>query len=101
MSKVLNKIFKYAEVIALLKANENKWSIQNWDKTELGKKYDIYEEDGEIVGQQFPADTGNMDILTISKDRSELLVVELKKGRAPDSVVGQIQRIICRLKVLL
>jgi len=33
-----------------------------------------------------------MDILAISKDKSELLVLELKKGRASDVVVGQIQR---------
>ena len=33
-----------------------------------------------------------MDILAISKDKSELLVIELKKGRASDVVVGQIQR---------
>ena len=33
-----------------------------------------------------------MDILAISKDKRELLVVELKKGRASDVVVGQIQR---------
>ena len=33
-----------------------------------------------------------MDVLAISKDKSELLVVELKKGRASDVVVGQIQR---------
>jgi restriction system protein len=33
-----------------------------------------------------------MDILAISKDKKELLVVELKKGRASDVVVGQIQR---------
>jgi len=28
----------------------------------------------------------------ISKDKKEILVVELKRGRASDSVVGQIQR---------
>ena len=33
-----------------------------------------------------------MDILAISKDRRELLVVELKKGQAADKVVGQILR---------
>ena len=48
--------------------------------------------DGELVGQQFPSDTGPMDILAISKDKKELLIVELKKGRASDSVIGQIQR---------
>lgn len=66
--------------------------VQNWQHTELGKYYDIYEEDGEKVGQQYPSDTGPIDILAISKDKKELLIVELKKGRTSDIVVGQIQR---------
>ena len=66
--------------------------IANWDSTALGRDYDIYEDDGELVGQQYPSDTGPIDILAISKDQKELLVVELKKGRASDAVVGQIQR---------
>ena len=66
--------------------------INNWSITSLGKTHDIFEEDGEIIGQQYPTDTGYIDILAISKDKKELLVVELKKGRASDSVVGQILR---------
>lgn len=66
--------------------------VENWQSTELGRHYDIFEEDGELVGQQFPTDTGPIDILAVSKDRKELLVVELKKGRASDVVVGQVQR---------
>lgn len=66
--------------------------VQNWAQTELGKEYDIFAEDGELVGQQYPTDTGPMDILAIKKDKSELLVVELKKGRASDAVVGQVMR---------
>lgn len=66
--------------------------VQNWTQTDLGKEYDIFEEDGEKVGQQYPTDTGPMDILAIKKDKSELLVVELKKGRASDVVVGQTLR---------
>ena len=66
--------------------------VQNWHHTELGKHYDIYEEDGEMTGQQYPSDTGPIDILAISKDKKEILVVELKKGRVSDMVVGQIQR---------
>jgi restriction system protein len=65
--------------------------VENWDQTDLGKEYDIYQEDGEIVGQQYPSDTGPMDILAISKDKKEILVIELKKGRASSVVVGQIQ----------
>ena len=66
--------------------------VENWSQSELGKQYDIYEEEGELVGQQYPSDTGPIDILAISKDKKSLLVVELKKGRASDNVVGQIQR---------
>ena len=66
--------------------------VANWESTELGANYNIYEVDGELVGQQYPSDTGPIDILAVSKDKKELLVVELKKGRASDSVVGQIQR---------
>lgn len=66
--------------------------VQNWGQTELGKLYDIYEEEGERVGQQYATDTGPLDILAISKDKRSLLVVELKKGRASDAVVGQALR---------
>ena len=66
--------------------------IKNWAHTPLGKYYKIYEEDGKIIGQQFPSDTGPIDILAKSKDGKTLLVIELKKGRTSDVVVGQIQR---------
>ena len=66
--------------------------VQNWSRTELGKTYDLYEEDGEVAGQQYPTETGPIDILALSKDKKFLLVVELKKGRASDAVVGQVLR---------
>jgi restriction system protein len=66
--------------------------VANWSNTELASKYDIYEEDGVLIGKQYTTDTGNLDILAISKDKSELLVIELKRGRVSDVVVGQIQR---------
>lgn len=78
-------------VFALEKHLED-FLVQNWKQTELGKNYDIYEEEGELVGQQYPSDTGPIDILAISKDKKHLLVVELKKGRASDVVVGQVLR---------
>ena len=78
-------------VFALEKHLED-FLVNNWSKTELGNTYNIYEEDGELVGQQYPSDTGPIDILAISKDNTEILVVELKKGRASDVVVGQLQR---------
>ena len=74
-----------------LEAHLEEFLVKNWPHTELGKDYDIYEEDG-VKAQQYQTDTGPLDILAISKDKKRLLVVELKKGRASDAVVGQTLR---------
>ena len=65
--------------------------VSNWESTDLGKTYDIYQDENG-TGQQYQTDSGRIDILAVSKDGRELLVVELKKGRASDAVVGQITR---------
>ena len=74
-----------------LEAHLEDFLIANWENTELAKEYEIFN-DEEVSGQQFQTDTGRIDILAISKDRKSLLVIELKRGRANDKVVGQIQR---------
>ena len=66
--------------------------VENWPQTELGREYEVYVDEGERVGKQYPTDTGPIDILAISKSKKRLLVVELKKGRASDVVVGQVLR---------
>lgn len=66
--------------------------VANWNQTILSKEFSIYEEDGEPVGQQYATDAGPIDVLAISKDRKRLLVVELKRGRVSDVVVGQVLR---------
>ena len=68
--------------------------ITNWDKTEIGKSYDLIYEEGDLVSQQFPTDVGPIDILAKHKNDDSYLVIELKKGRSSDSVVGQILRYI-------
>ena len=66
--------------------------VANWPQTLLGKAQDIYTEDGEAIGRQYPSDTGPVDILARSKDGKETHVVELARGRANDKVVGPVQR---------
>jgi restriction system protein len=77
--------------------------IGNWPSTQLGKEYNLYQEPGSLAGQyqQYQTDTGPLDILAISKDGETLLVVELKKGRASDAVVGQTLRYMGSVKAAL
>jgi len=77
------------------------WLVANWDKLQddVLKNYDVYSDGGEMFGQQFPVTTGKIDILAISKDKTEILVIELKKGRTSDDVVGQIQRYMGEIKI--
>lgn len=73
--------------------------VSNWDKTTLGSTFSIYRDsDGAVIGRQYPTDTGPIDILAVSNDNAQLLVVELKRGRASDTVVGQIQRYMGYIK---
>ena len=72
--------------------------VANWDQTILAKEFTIYEEDGEPVGQQYATDAGPIDVLAISRDKKRLLVVELKRGRATDVVVGQVLRYMGYIK---
>lgn len=73
--------------------------VSNWDKTELATKYRLFEQDGEVA-QQFPTDTGPIDILAETLDGSALVVIELKRGRVSDRVVGQTLRYMGYVKDL-
>lgn len=66
--------------------------IENWEKTELGKKYDLIEENNEIVSQQYRTDIGIIDILAKEKETGSYVVIELKKNQTSDDTVGQITR---------
>jgi len=72
--------------------------IKNWDKLSLNKEYSILHEDNEIIGQQYVTPIGRVDILAKSKNQKEWLVIELKKGKSSDHVVGQILRYIAWIR---
>jgi restriction system protein len=74
--------------------------VANWEQTTLGRNYEIFKLNDETVGQQFATDTGPIDILAQSKDGKELLIIELKRGRAGDNSVGQVLRYMSYIKEL-
>jgi len=75
-----------------MEAHLEHFLVANWGQTVFGQDFTIFEEDGEQVGKQYETDAGRIDILAISKDRKRLLVIELKRGRISDIVVGQLLR---------
>jgi len=72
--------------------------IANWNKTIFGNKYELIYDEGDLTSQQYQTAVGPIDILAKSKNGEEYLVIELKKGRTSDAVVGQILRYIAWVK---
>jgi len=72
--------------------------IANWDKTIFGKKYDLIYKEGDLLSQQYETTVGLIDILAISKNKDEYLIIELKKGRTSDAIVGQLLRYMAWVK---
>ncbi len=66
--------------------------VANWAKMPLGKRLDLYvDEDGDEA-TEYETDVGRIDILARDKQTGEWVVIELKKGRDSDKVVGQLLR---------
>lgn len=66
--------------------------VRNWESTELGKKYDLIEQDGDIVSPQYRTDVGYIDLLVKDKETKQYVVIELKKAQTSDVTVGQVAR---------
>jgi predicted nuclease of restriction endonuclease-like (RecB) superfamily len=63
----------------------------NFNKINFGAKLELYQ-DEERTGRQYPTPIGNIDLLAIDKEMKEFVVIELKKGKSSDVVIGQILR---------
>ncbi len=66
--------------------------IENWDKTEIGKKYDLIEEDGDLISQQYRTSIGKIDILARDKESGKYVIIELKRNQTSDDTIGQLTR---------
>jgi len=67
--------------------------VDNWVDLSISAKYDIYTTEGDISGDQYDTkEVGKIDILAKEKETNDWVVIELKKGRSSDVVVGQLLR---------
>jgi restriction endonuclease Mrr len=85
-----NAAFDEAFVFPLEKFLEE-FLVANWDKTIFGKRLALYTEDDEPA-TQYVTDVGVIDILARDKSTNDWVVIELKKGKPSDGVLGQLLR---------
>lgn len=68
--------------------------VDNWDMINFGEEMKLYEDvNGNIGKQYYTNDVGYIDILAQDKN-DNFVVIELKKGRKNDEVIGQVLRYI-------
>jgi hypothetical protein len=78
---------------ALIETKLEDYIVQNWPGINFGSNLRIYEEDEEPVGQQYDTgEIGRVDLLCEDIDSKDLVIIELKKGRPSDEVIGQLAR---------
>lgn len=66
----------------------------NWDKIDFGEKLEKFtDEDGNDGKQYYAGEAGYIDVLAKDKN-GNFVVIELKKGRKSDEVIGQVLRYI-------
>ncbi len=79
----------------LIETKLEQWLVEHWDDIDFGQKLVIYTESGEAVGQQYDTGiVGRIDLLCEAEESNNLVVIELKRGRPSDEVVGQLARYI-------
>ena len=85
-------VINYNQGVFYMEKQLEDFIIHNWEKTELGKKYDLIIEEGDLISQQYKTDIGFIDILAQEKKTNSYVVIELKKNQTSDDTVGQVAR---------
>ena len=69
--------------------------FDNWSQLDLAKDWELFTRDGEPdAGYEFPTPIGRIDLLARHRREPRWLVIELKRDKSSDAVVGQILRYI-------
>lgn len=69
------------------------YMFDNWEMLDLAGEWGVYTRDGEPeAGYEFRTPIGRIDLLARHKGEPRWLVVELKRDKSSDAVVGQVLR---------
>jgi len=92
VTQVIEQISKETESLdIIMEAYLEEFIETNFTKINFETKLELYQ-DEENKGRQYPTSIGRIDLLAKDEDNKNFVVIELKKGRSSDQVVGQILR---------
>lgn len=83
----------------VLEAHLEDFLLGNWQSIGWGRPLKLWQGPNGESGHQFSTPVGRLDFLCVDQSNGALVVVELKRGRPSDKVVGQIMRYIGYLQV--
>ena len=64
----------------------------NWGRINFGRSLKLFQGSDAETGRQFPTEVGVIDFLCEDTVTRDFVIIELKKGRSSDKVLGQCQR---------
>jgi hypothetical protein len=80
------------EMAYALEKHLEEFIVENWHKIDFGEKLTLYEDENGNSGQQYyTEEVGYIDLLA-RDPKGNFVVIELKKGRKDDEVMGQVLR---------
>jgi hypothetical protein len=85
----------------VLEGHLEEFLVGNWERIDWGRPLRIWEGTDGTSGHQLNTPVGRLDLLCIDTSTDALVIVELKRGRPADRVVGQIARYIGWVRVHL
>jgi hypothetical protein len=85
----------------VLESHLEEFLLGNWNKIKWGRPLRIWDDGAGVTGHQYNTDVGRLDFLCVDESTNTLVVVELKRGRPADRVVGQVARYIGWIRIHL
>lgn len=90
--EIKNEESPYSQGLFYMESQLEDFIINNWGNTELGKKYDLIYEKGDLISKQYRTEIGIIDILAKDKKNKNYVVIELKRNQTSDDTFGQLTR---------
>jgi RecB family endonuclease NucS len=95
----LAEVFKVSESATLamefaLEMYLEEFIVTNWELIDWGRRLEIWDDGAGQSGHQLNTPVGRLDLLARDVDSDELVVIELKRSKTSDQVVGQAARYI-------